>query len=214
MKIQVVDISAITPYFNNPRDNSNAVEPVKESIQRFGFIKPLVVDTKGIIVVGHTRYFAALRLGLSKIPVIYTDISDELVKQYRIADNKLAEKSIYDENALIEELKSLEIPESMQAFFFEDINSMLNFNFQSVTASGMDYGDEGTEEPNEEGNGIENGGEESNADSCEQPVSEAQDTQEAFDELYKIKIVDGKRTMKVYCPYCNNIETLNLDDNA
>ena len=214
MKIQIVDISAITPYFNNPRDNSNAVEPVKESIQRFGFIKPLVVDTKGIIVVGHTRYFAALRLGLSKIPVIYTDISDELVKQYRIADNKLAEKSIYDENALIEELKSLEIPESMQAFFFEDINSMLNFNFKSVTASGMDYGDEETEEPTEQGAGSENGGEESNADSCEQPVSEAQATQEAFDELYKIKIVDGKRTMKVYCPYCNNIETLNLDDNA
>lgn len=212
MKIQVVDISAITPYFNNPRDNSNAVEPVKESIQRFGFIKPLVVDTKGIIVVGHTRYYAALRLGLSKIPVIYTDISDELVKQYRIADNKLAEKSVYDENALVEELKSLEIPESMQAFFFDDINSMLNFNFQSVTASGIDYGDDGTEEPTEESAGSES--EYANAYSGEQPVSDEQATQEDYNELYKIKIVDGKRTMKVYCPYCNNIETLNLDDNA
>lgn len=212
MQIKLVDVSKITPYYNNPRDNYNAVAPVVESIKRFGFVKPLVCDKKGVIIVGHTRYLAAVRLGLDKVPVVYSDMAEELAKQYRIADNKLAEKSIYDEDALIEELKSLEVPADMQAFFFEDINDMLNFNFDQFAAPTPTSAAFNPDEENEEGENGEDG-ETASEDGIQDPDDENGDDYGQVDtsELYRIKVVDGRRTMKVYCPYCGNIETISLD---
>ena len=115
MKTEIVKLSDITPYFNNPRENFNAVAPVMESIKRFGFTKPIIVDKKGVIIAGHTRYIAAFQLGMKKVPVIYSDMDEEKAKLFRIADNKLAEKSGFDEDALVEELRKMEVPEDMQA---------------------------------------------------------------------------------------------------
>ena len=100
MKISKVKISDIKPYFNNPRDNSNAVIPTMESIKRYGFIKPIICDKEGVIICGHTRYLAAFRLGHEFVPVIYSDMDEEKAKHFRIADNKVAEKSEYDEEKL------------------------------------------------------------------------------------------------------------------
>lgn len=199
MKTEIVKLSDITPYFNNPRENFNAVAPVMESIKRFGFTKPIIVDKKGVIIAGHTRYIAAFQLGMKKVPVIYSDMDEEKAKLFRIADNKLAEKSGFDEDALVEELRKMEVPEDMQAFFFEDIRDLLNFDYGSMEIPADNPLDGDGEESTDEG-GDENGGDnpdEGNADEDEH-------------EVYVPYTENGKRLMKVVCPYCNNIETIEL----
>jgi ParB-like chromosome segregation protein Spo0J len=83
--------SEVRPYENNPRKNDQAVEAVAKSIREFGFRQPIVVDADGVIICGHTRYKAALKIGLDEIPVhVATDLTPEQIKAYRIADNQTA----------------------------------------------------------------------------------------------------------------------------
>lgn len=99
---RLTKISEIKPYDRNPRIIPQAaVDAVAKSIQAFGFRQPIVVDGKGVILAGHTRYRAALQLGLSEVPVVWqTDISAIQAQGYRIADNKTAELSTWDRDAL------------------------------------------------------------------------------------------------------------------
>lgn len=196
MKTELVKLSDITPYFNNPRENFNAVAPVMESIKRFGFTKPIIVDKNGVIIAGHTRYIAAFQLGMKKVPVIYSDMDEEKAKLFRIADNKLAEKSGFDEDALVEELRKMEVPEEMQAFFFEDIKDLLNFDYGSMEIPADNpLDDEGGEPTDESGD-----------DTGEEPDEASEDEH----EVYVPYTENGKRLMRVVCPYCNNVETIEL----
>ena len=109
MNIELWDIERVKPYANNPRHNDDAVEAVAASIREFGFRQPIVVDTEGIVVVGHTRHKAALKLGLKKVPVhVATDLTSEQARAYRIADNKSAELSDWDYDLLPIELAGLQ----------------------------------------------------------------------------------------------------------
>lgn len=109
MKIELWKLDRIRPYKRNPRQNDQAVEAVTESIRQFGVRQPIVVDVEGVIVAGHTRYKAALKLGLEKVPVhVATDLSPEQIKAYRITDNKTAELSQWDYELLSLELKDLQ----------------------------------------------------------------------------------------------------------
>ena len=108
--MQIVDtpIDAIKPYPNNPRINEGGVDAVAKSIQEFGWQQPIVVDKDGVIIFGHTRYKAAQKLGLDKVPVVTADkLSDKQVKAYRLADNKVADKTIWDNKKLLDELDSI-----------------------------------------------------------------------------------------------------------
>lgn len=215
MKIELVELSKVIPYFNNPRDNQDAIEPVVNSIKKYGFIKPIIVDRNNVIIAGHTRFLASVRIGMKKIPIVVSDLNEEQVKVFRIADNKLAEKSVFDENLLIEELKKLEVPEEMQSFFFEDISQMLNFDYGALN-NNMPISNEFNPDDDEEdfqehenNDGFENNDDENDSgdidsERCEFSESETSD-------LYKPKIVNGKRVMKVICPYCENIETITLE---
>lgn len=90
-------LDQIIPYENNPRNNENAVEAVANSIKEFGFNQPIAVDKNGIIVVGHTRYKAAEKLGIKEVPVVVLDdLTDEQIKAYRIADNSTNELAEWD----------------------------------------------------------------------------------------------------------------------
>lgn len=109
MKIEELQLSEITPYEKNPRRNDNAVEYVAESIRKFGFKVPLVIDADGVIVTGHTRYKAAQQLGLKTVPCIRaTDLTPEQIKAFRLADNKVAEFASWDFELLQGELSELE----------------------------------------------------------------------------------------------------------
>ena len=109
MEIINKKIDEIRPYENNPRFNDDAVEYVAKSIKEFGFKVPMVIDKDGVIVAGHTRYKAALELGLEEVPcVIADDLTDDQVKAFRLADNKVSDYSIWNNVALLEELEDLQ----------------------------------------------------------------------------------------------------------
>lgn len=94
MNIIVKKIEEITPYDKNPRKNDNAVEYVKQSIEQFGFKVPIVLDKNNVIVAGHTRYKASVELGIKEVPcIVADDLTEDQIKAYRLADNKVAEKA-------------------------------------------------------------------------------------------------------------------------
>src|SRR5262249_26632458 len=108
MKIALRKLADIRPYENNPRLNEDAVEAVAASIRQFGCRQPIVLDVHGVIVVGHTRYKAAQKLGLEKVPVhVAKDLTPEQIKAYRIADNKTADLSDWNYELLPIELTEL-----------------------------------------------------------------------------------------------------------
>ena len=121
MKIKLVSISEVKPYEKNPRKNDKAVEKVAASIKEFGWKQPLVLDAEGFIIVGHTRFKAAQKLGIEKVPVLYaTDLTPEQVQAYRLADNKTGEFAEWDFDLLAGELEQLqEFKFDMQEFGFE-----------------------------------------------------------------------------------------------
>ena len=109
MHVELRPITDIRPYANNPRLNDDAVDAVAASIRQFGFRQPIVVDAEGVIIVGHTRYKAALKLRLEKVPVhVATDLTPEQIKAYRIADNKTAELAEWNYELLPIELGELQ----------------------------------------------------------------------------------------------------------
>jgi DNA modification methylase len=109
MKIDIRPIAEIKPYPNNPRINDDAVDAVASSIKEFGFRQPIVVDTDGVIICGHTRFKAAQKLGLEKVPIhVATDLTPEQIKAYRIADNKSSELADWNFDLLPIELGELQ----------------------------------------------------------------------------------------------------------
>ena len=136
MQIKEFSLQELRPYEKNPRKNDAAVEKVANSIKTFGFKVPLVIDTDNVIVCGHTRFKAAQKLGLNKVPcVVADDLSPELIKAFRLADNKVAELSYWDFEKLgfeLDELKNVGLDLSVLGFdlphvdvndFFEEVET-------------------------------------------------------------------------------------------
>jgi len=108
LEITYVPLSEIQPYSNNPRKNDKAVDVVAKSIKEFGFRVPIILDKNNVIIAGHTRLKAAIKLGLNEVPVIWADdLTEEQVKAFRIMDNKSSEYAEWDDNLLKEELNDL-----------------------------------------------------------------------------------------------------------
>ena len=121
MKIVEKKLDEIIPYENNPRKNEDAVQYVANSIKEFGWQQPIVVDKDNVIIVGHTRYKAALLLGYDKVPILVADnLTEEQVKAYRLADNKVSDFSIWDNFKLLNELDDISL--DLSSFGFEMSN--------------------------------------------------------------------------------------------
>ena len=106
--VELRGIDAIRPYEGNPRVNDQAVDAVAASLREFGFRQPIVADADGVIIAGHTRWKAARKLGLAKVPVhVATDLSSEQIRAYRIADNQTNTLAEWDFDLLPIELKDL-----------------------------------------------------------------------------------------------------------
>lgn len=102
-------VEELTPYQNNARINDQTVPYLKNSIKRFGFKNPIIIDKDGVIIAGHTRLKAALELGYTKLPCVCADdLTPAEVKAFRLVDNKVAELSGWDFKILDEEMKGLE----------------------------------------------------------------------------------------------------------
>ena len=121
MNIVNKKIDELIPYEKNPRKNDEAVKYVAESIKAFGFKVPIVIDKDNVIVAGHTRYKASKKLKLTEVPcIVADDLTDEQIKAYRLADNKVAEKADWDFELLGAELEDL-FDFDMTLFGFEDV---------------------------------------------------------------------------------------------
>ncbi len=122
MDIKYFKLSELTPYERNPRKNDDAVQYVAESIKQFGWKVPIVIDKNNVIVAGHTRYKAAKQLGIEEVPcIVADDLTDEQIRAYRLADNKVGEKAEWDFDLLDLELADIELDMSMFGFDLSDL---------------------------------------------------------------------------------------------
>lgn len=110
MNIREISTARLREYENNPRNNDLAVEKVKYSIERFGFLFPVVVDMNYVIVCGHTRVRACRELGIQSVPCIIADeLTDEQINLFRLVDNKTSEYSDWDFEKLKNELSLVDL---------------------------------------------------------------------------------------------------------
>ncbi|WP_264229569.1 DNA modification methylase [Acholeplasma laidlawii] len=120
MQITNKKISDLKEYENNPRDNTQAVDAVANSIKEFGFKVPIIIDNQNIIIAGHTRYKAAISLGLEEVPcIVASDLTPEQVKAFRLADNKVGEIATWNLDMLKKELEGIDGLD-MSLFGFEE----------------------------------------------------------------------------------------------
>lgn len=131
MQIIEMNIDDVIPYANNPRKNDGeAVDRVASSIKEYGFKSPIIVDKDNVVIAGHTRLKAAHKLKLDTVPVIKADdLTPAQIKSYRIADNKVAEYSTWDNELLsieFEKLQELDFDLDLTGFEDFEIESLLN----------------------------------------------------------------------------------------
>ena len=107
VRFETVKIKSVVEYANNPRENSGAVEYVKNSIAEFGFKRPLVVDENMVLLAGHTRLMALRQLGVEEVTVAVVEgLTEEQKTAYRIKDNRAGELTLFDFDKVAEEILS------------------------------------------------------------------------------------------------------------
>lgn len=107
--LEVLPLDDIKPYWRNPRRiPTEAVDAVAESIERYGYHQPIVVDSDHVIIVGHTRHAALRKLGITDVQVYVTDLPEDKAREYRLVDNRTGEMSMWDHDALLSELQGWE----------------------------------------------------------------------------------------------------------
>jgi ParB-like chromosome segregation protein Spo0J len=130
MKIEMRQLSEIIPYHKNPRKISQrAIDLVAASLLEYGWQQPLVVDTKGVLVCGHTRRLAALKLGWTEAPVHVADkLTPAQIRAYRLMDNRSNSESTWDEPTLtfeLGELKALDFDLSLTGFSEHELFNLM-----------------------------------------------------------------------------------------
>lgn len=123
-EVETLALDSIRPYWRNPRQiPEEAVNAVAASIATYGYNQPIVVDTERVIVVGHTRYAALRRLGYDAAQVrVASGLTPEQARQLRVLDNRTAEFTSWDFEALTAELSELDST-LLQSYFPELIES-------------------------------------------------------------------------------------------
>lgn len=149
-KYSQMSISALAPYPNNARTHSpEQIDKIAASLQEFGFVNPVLIDEKNMIIAGHGRVMAAKQIGLEKVPCVRVEgLTEEQIRAYILADNRLAEDAGWDEDILkteLQELKENGFDISITGFGIDDIS------FDDIDFSEQDEGiDELEEETKEE----------------------------------------------------------------
>lgn len=143
LKVSAWPVEKVVPYARNPRKNEGVpVAKVKASLKEFGWRQPIVVDSEGVIIVGHTRYQAALELGMTEIPVhVAEGLTAAQVKAYRIADNKTGDFAEWDFDLL-----KLEFADLQELDFGLDLTG---FDDEAIDGIMVDSTPEGLTDPDE-----------------------------------------------------------------
>ena len=143
LEIVYVAIEKIKPYKNNPRNNKKAIDKVAKSIREYGFKVPCVLDSNFVLITGHTRYEAAKKIGMKKIPcIIADDLNTAKANAFRIADNKVAEYSTWDMEKLKEELSKIQLED----IEFDEMGFDDDFSLEKLGLMTMEEGTDGDED--------------------------------------------------------------------
>lgn len=139
-----IPIDKLVPYINNSRTHSpEQLKKLQSSLREFGFVNPILIDSKFNIIAGHGRVLAAKAEGITEVPCVFVDhLTEAQKKAYIIADNRLAEDAGWDKELLaveIENLKDLEFDISELGFEVDEIDKLLN--------SGADVTEDNFDEP-------------------------------------------------------------------
>lgn len=137
-QVEELNVEDVKPYAKNPRFNNDAIDKVAESIKKFGFRQPILIDKDNTIIAGHTRLAAAKKLGLTTVPCIRcTDLTPKQVRALRLADNKTAEFSYWDMTTLIPEMDELKDDFDFSALGFDMSHFIQNteINFSEEVAN-------------------------------------------------------------------------------
>jgi len=133
IKFEKIELDKIIPYVNNQKKHpTEQVEKIMGSIKEFGVINPLIVDKDNVLIAGHGRYEALKRLEYKEVPIIRAEhLTPTQVKAYRIADNKLAELAIWDNELLsidLSELDNIGFDMDILGFNDDELNSILKID--------------------------------------------------------------------------------------
>lgn len=124
-RVEIVSLTKVKPYWRNPRENTKAIEKVKESIKMYGYNQYIVADEDLVIIAGHSRYKALVELGMTEVPIIIADLDKEKAKEYRIADNKTNEFAEWNYGDLMVELREMQDIGNLQKIFNEDLSKLI-----------------------------------------------------------------------------------------
>jgi ParB/RepB/Spo0J family partition protein len=141
---QWLGLDCLKPNPANPRKHSRAqIQAIARSIETFGFNAPILIDRNGQIIAGHGRYEAALLLGLLQVPVVGLEhLSEAKARAYMLADNKLTDRSSWDDEALalhLKELTDLALDFEIEAIGFEPPE--IDLRIQSLDTTPEDAAD-------------------------------------------------------------------------
>lgn len=144
LKVDVWPVEKVVPYARNPRKNEGVpVAKVKASLKEFGWRQPIVVDAEGVIIVGHTRYKAALELGMKDVPVhVAEGLTDAQVKAYRIADNKTGDFAEWDDDLLkleFADLAEMDFDIDLTGFDGAELDGFVGDGPQNESAGEKDF---------------------------------------------------------------------------
>ena len=142
MNIKNINIKDIRPYKNNAKKHDETqINNVAESIRKYGFVQPIVIDKDGVIIIGHCRALAAKKLGLKEVPcVCVEDLTEEQVKALRIVDNK-SNESEWDFDILPDELAELNFDDFDFDFGIENEKETVTSEPKEATGA-VEYGTE------------------------------------------------------------------------
>lgn len=120
MRVESVNKNKLVVYENNPRNNDKAKEYVKESIEKFGYLNPIIVNKDYVILCGHTRLKALMDIkDVEMVDVIVVDdLSEEQENMFRLVDNKVSEYSSWDYDKVLQESADI-IDDYLKDFGFE-----------------------------------------------------------------------------------------------
>lgn len=111
MQIEQKDPRALTPYrYNSRKHSDDQIDRIGRSLQEFGFTNPVLVDSQNVIVAGHARVQAAIKLNMATVPTIsLVNLTPAQIRAYVVADNRLAELSEWDQDILASELAKIKV---------------------------------------------------------------------------------------------------------
>ncbi len=135
-KVVEIELSKLRSFENNARTHSKEqVDQIAQAILEWGWTNPILVTADGVIIAGHGRVLAARQLRFDHVPaIVVDDWSEDQIRAYVIADNKLAMNAGWDEDLLAFELTWLE-----EAGFAVDLIGFSEAELQELAPSDDKY---------------------------------------------------------------------------